>query len=180
MCWSPPMTPLSPPTQRILIQEPRTKLRKLDCVAWKICPSFSSIAGTHPKAARGGGGFLWLTTFWSWSTGEGSWDRNSIRAGSWRQEPKHRSRRNFPLLTSFRCFAPPTILQNADPPAQLWHHLWWTGPATLIISQDNAPQACLSASLMEAFSQWRFPSHVLPAWIGLTKSKATPKPTMWF
>lgn len=62
----------------------------------------------------------------------------------------------------------------------MWHHLWRMGPDTLIISQDNAPWACLSANLMEAFSQWRFPSHLPPGGIGLAKVKAAPSPPCEF
>lgn len=174
------MTPLSPPTQRILIQEPKTKLRKSDCVAWKICPSFSSIAGTNPKATWGGGRVYLTYTFWSWSTGEGSWDKNSNRVGTWRQEPKQ-VKEKFLLLTCFKCSAPPTILHNAEPSAQMWLYLWWTGPATLIISQDNAPQTCLSISQFDgSIFSMRFPSHMPPAWIWLAKVKAAPSPPCEF
>lgn len=62
------------------------------------------------------------------------------------------------LLACFSWFVQYTFAYTSQPPAQRWHHQqYMLSPLATIANQENAPQTCLEVSLIEAFSQLRFP-----------------------
>lgn len=51
--------------------------------------------------------------------------------------------------------APLSFLYSSGPPAKDWYHPHWPRPLISVNNEDNSPQICSQASLIQAMPQWR-------------------------
>jgi hypothetical protein len=82
----------------------------------------------HDQKASWGGKGLFGLYFHIVAMTEESQDRNSSRAGTWRQELMHKGMEVCCLLAYYPWLAQPAFLKNPGPPAEgWWHHPQWAG-----------------------------------------------------
>jgi hypothetical protein len=105
-----------------------------------------------PRATWGGKGLFGLH-FHMVVHHEGSQDRNSNKAGTWRQELMQRSWRSTSYwLGPLACSACILIELRTTSPGVASHTMGWALPNQSLIKKN-----ALQLHLMRDFSQWRFP-----------------------